>query len=182
VDHLFLFHELADGNWLGFDDATQGVTFEIVTPDGTQVAVSETVPAPAGSVFVRPAADGFVLAYATATSLPSSGGIVLRLGSDLRLDPSFGESGVASSDFPVEDMSVTSDGKIVIAGDGRLTRLNPDGSPDPTFRNGAAADLLDLVGGVPACHESALIVDGEDRITFPWTNAGNELHLLRFLP
>jgi uncharacterized delta-60 repeat protein len=171
---------LEDGNWLGIDyREPPGAHVEIVTTTGILVAMSEPVPANY-LVVVRPATGGFLFALGTA-DYPSSYSIVLRLRSDLSLDPSFGAGGSVQADFPIEDMSLTSDGKVVIEGNGTLERLNPDGSPDSTFRLDAVANLYDLFGGSPAC-QGGLIVDRENRITLPFINAAHELRLVRFLP
>ncbi len=169
--------ELDDGNWLGLDQTSH--SFEIVTPDGTRVATSVPVPA-FGAPAVRPTTGGFVVASGPLDAGGAS--VLLRLRSDLSLDPAFGAGGILQfSDFTLQDMALTSDGKIVIAGNGFVARLDPDGSIDPSFRNGTEADLGDLVGGGQACLRG-LIVDAQDRITFAWTNLGHELRLVRFLP
>jgi uncharacterized delta-60 repeat protein len=74
-----------------------------------------------------------------------------RVNLDGSLDPSFGEGGSVQAD-EVDDVAVDADGKILVARSGdstdgkvrteaRITRLLPDGQPDPTFGVGGNADI-----------------------------------------
>jgi uncharacterized delta-60 repeat protein len=76
---------------------------------------------------------GLVLVALCLLAVSSAAGVP-RPGS---LDPSFGSGGVVAhtGDTGVGAVAVQPDGRIVVLADGRLYRLLPDGSPDPTFDN-----------------------------------------------
>ncbi len=70
--------------------------------------------------------------------------LIAKLGADGQLDPDFGEDGVASSSLSGQfvDLAVARDGRVVTGTEDRsaqtsyVSRLLPDGSPDPSFSGG----------------------------------------------
>jgi uncharacterized delta-60 repeat protein len=77
-------------------------------------------------------------------------GTITRVNLDGSVDRSFGEGGTVHMDL--EDVAVQPDGKILVAGSGprgegkggsvaRVTRLLPDGEPDPSFGVDGNADV-----------------------------------------
>jgi uncharacterized delta-60 repeat protein len=99
----------------------------------------------------------FALGAATALAAPGD------------LDNSFDEDGSRMFDFggidAVRDVLVQPDGKIVLTGDGRalgdvlVTRLNPDGSLDPSFAGDGTREYL--IGGADTGNAAALQSDGK---------------------
>lgn len=114
-----------------------------------------------------------------------------RYTSDGRLDPSFGAGGITTIDFvgaldEAEGVAIQADGKIVVAGragtttpngsDFAVTRLNSDGSLDPTFGAGGKA-MVDMggqayVGGVALAPDGKIVVAG-------WTTQSGDFQILR---
>ena len=99
-----------------------------------------------GSVFaVAVQLDGRILIGGEFTKVNGgSRGHLARLNPDGTLDDTFGSGSGANT--PVHAIAVQDDGRIVVAGDfsaihgaawTRIARLNPDGSPDATFNQGA---------------------------------------------
>jgi uncharacterized delta-60 repeat protein len=90
---------------------------------------------------------------------------IARLNSDGTLDNTF-NIGTGAND-EVRTISIQSDGKIIIGGHftsfngivaNRITRLNPDGTLDPTFNIGTGADSLGLG---PLVWTSSILSDGK---------------------
>lgn len=127
-----------------------------IRPDGTPDPAYGTsgrvlIPGFAGSVVRGGGGDGSVLV--------SGGGRIARLLPGGVPDPAFGDDGVVELPVGAGDLAtVAPDGKIVLAwytphpvnGDYGVSRLNPDGTPDPSFAGGGAArlpaGLLDVYG------------------------------------
>ncbi len=94
---------------------------------------------------------------------------ITRIGRDSTIDRSFGDGGHVDIHFA--GVTVAPDGKILVAGcehapgepensDGEVTRLLPNGSPDPSF--GADGSVLIDFGGRYDCAEStAIAADGD---------------------
>ena len=94
---------------------------------------------------------------------------ITRIGRDGTIDRSFGDGGHVDISFA--GVTVAPDGKILVAGcehapgepensDGQVTRLLPDGKPDPSF--GTDGSVLIDFGGRYDCAESiAIAADGD---------------------
>lgn len=151
------------------------------------------VPRPAGaqdvtltSVAVQPDGRVIVAGYVQLAGTTAARGVVVRLTSTGKLDDTFGDGGIVSSPVPaeaelhVEDVALTGDGSIVLAGqrDSRyfVARLKPDGALDKAFAdNGVLADP-----GKEASAIQALAI-GEDGTIFAGGGTGLPL-LLRLTP
>jgi uncharacterized delta-60 repeat protein len=109
-------------------------------PDGKMVA--------AGATDVDPL-------YQPGTGFVKGNWFIERFNLDRTLDPSFGTNGIKILDFGTDydiakNIAVTSNGKILVSGSvgtqaGAITivaRLNPDGTPDPTFGPGGNGYVL----------------------------------------
>jgi uncharacterized delta-60 repeat protein len=92
--------------------------------------------------------DGKILA---AGSFSEAGGIakggLFRLNSDGSFDSSFNPPDFIAPSYsqingPITSIGVQSDGKILIAGNFPLRRLNPDGSPDNTFTSSGTGGII----------------------------------------
>lgn len=94
---------------------------------------------------------------------------ITRIGSDGTVDSSFGHDGHV--DIYFTDVTVAPDGKILIAGcedapgepensDGEVTRLLPDGKPDPSFGNDGSV-LIDFGGRYDCAESIAIAADGD---------------------
>jgi uncharacterized delta-60 repeat protein len=92
--------------------------------------------------------DGKILA---AGSFSEAGGIakggLFRLNSDGSFDSSFNPPDFIAPSYsqingPITSIGVQSDGKILIAGNFPLRRLNPDGSPDNTFTSSGTGGIF----------------------------------------
>jgi len=119
---------------------------------------------------------------------------VLRYNSDGSLDPSFGTGGTKILDIPerVEDMTIQSDGKLVLVGGLNFTimRLNQDGSPDASFGTGGkvTANPSTAKRGSSTAYAVGIqripAVSGEERIVVGgWAaNSPTVFALMRFGP
>lgn len=106
-----------------------------LTAGGEPVAGWPSEPLPAGVAPLTAAAvqpDGRILA--------AGGPNVVRVGTDGRLDPSWGDGGIVSvgvAGYTGSGLAVQPDGKVLLAGmtwnQGRVSRLLADGRPDPAF-------------------------------------------------
>ena len=113
------------------------------------------------------APDGSVV-VAGATTMGGNA-VVLRLTPSGAPDPSFGPGGVRVFDFGGADaahaVAIQPDGRIVIAGTGAagrailVTRLFPDGTPDPSFDGDGTAGI-DLAPGEDVAFAIAVQPDG----------------------
>jgi uncharacterized delta-60 repeat protein len=113
--------------------------------------------------------DGKIVA-AGLTGPTSAEGIVMRLNPDGTADGSFGTGGIVGLDYGgpndlLDDVLIQPDGKIVVVGRGGttndwvVTRLTPQGLPDPNF-DGDGTAVLDL-GGDDWASSVALGADGK---------------------
>ncbi len=112
-------------------------------------------------------ADGSVV-VAGATSVGANA-VVLRLTPSGDPDPAFGPGGVRVVDFGGPDaanaVAIDGDGRIVVAGTGGagraflVTRLLPDGTPDPSFDGDGTAGA-DLAPGPDVAYAVAVRPDG----------------------
>jgi uncharacterized delta-60 repeat protein len=93
--------------------------------------------------------DGKIILVGLEYQIVAAKSMVVRVLADGSLDPTFGVDGfapVSSLDSSVGDSSATSvviqpDGKIVVAIDGDVLRLNADGMPDATFGTNGVVNL-----------------------------------------
>jgi uncharacterized delta-60 repeat protein len=116
---------------------------------------------------VAVAPDGSVV-VAGATTMGGNA-VVLRLTPSGAPDPSFGPGGVRVFDFGGADaahaVAIQPDGRIVVAGTGAagrailVTRLFPDGTPDPSFDGDGTAGI-DLAPGEDVAFAIAVQPDG----------------------
>jgi uncharacterized delta-60 repeat protein len=94
---------------------------------------------------------------------------ITRIGSDGTIDRSFGHNGHVDVYFA--GVTVAPDGKILVAGcedapgepensDGQVTRLLPDGKPDPSFGNDGSV-LIDFGGRYDCAESTAVAADGD---------------------
>jgi uncharacterized delta-60 repeat protein len=125
----------------------------------------------ANAVALQP--DGkIVIAGSTEKTLGADLAIA-RLRPDGSLDPDFNLDGRQTFDYGAADVAsdvlVQPDGKIVVVGFGdptldvTVSRVNPDGSPDPTF-DGEGTAVVDL-GGLDQGYAAALQPDGKIVVT-----------------
>jgi uncharacterized delta-60 repeat protein len=110
--------------------------------------------------------DGKIVLAGTARGISGTDDFcVVRVGTDGRLDNSFGNGGKAVIDFGQYGMSVAiqHDGKMVVAGEyGNefgVIRLNSDGSLDTTFATGGKQVIS--VGGTDRAYSVAFQPDGQ---------------------
>jgi uncharacterized delta-60 repeat protein len=93
------------------------------------------------------------------------------LQSILTSETAFGQSGKNDPTFAtnipipfyVEAIAVQSDGKILIGGGptpGKILRLNPDGSTDPTFSEGTAIGINEMIHDIKIQPDGKIIVGG----------------------
>jgi uncharacterized delta-60 repeat protein len=116
------------------------------------------------------------IVVAGSTSDGTSGDFaVARYMPDGRLDPSFGNGGIVTTDFNGRDeqavaLNLDSDGRMVVAGYSRgprgvsyfaMARYRPNGSLDTSF--GDHGRVLTTVGG-PSSHIDAMAIDSRGRI------------------
>jgi uncharacterized delta-60 repeat protein len=102
---------------------------------------------------------------------------LLRLNTNGTLDPSFGASGIVTSDFGIEDgagvtaVAIQPNGQILAAAvgdfllDGSIGRFNPDGSVDTSFGSGGFAVTRSLTSGAGTLSVMALQADGKILMT-----------------
>jgi uncharacterized delta-60 repeat protein len=84
------------------------------------------------------------------------------------LDPSFGAGGKLLTDFNTvpsnmiaQDVAVQADGKILVAGNGYLIRLNFDGSFDNTFGDAGATRLFGDINALTIDSMNRIVVAGK---------------------
>jgi uncharacterized delta-60 repeat protein len=127
-------------------------------------------------------ADGKIVVVGLAPTT-SWNGIVVRLNPDGTADGSFGTGGLVPLDYGgtrdlLEDVLIQPDGKIVAVGRGGatndwvVTRLTPQGLPDPSF-DGDGTAVLDLGGddlasGVALRSDGKLVISGERNTSGIW--------------
>jgi len=142
---------------------------------------------------------GLVAAVLFGSSFTANDFLVLGLGDDGRIDPEFGELGVARADFANSEdtphaLAVQPDGRILVVGgirrstqgtDFGIARFLPDGRPDPDFgTNGQVA--LDLDGGIDTARavrvlaDEKILVAGEGQ--FFNSGGDGDLVVVRVLP
>ncbi|MCW2989765.1 MAG: hypothetical protein JWM73_359 [Solirubrobacterales bacterium] len=160
---------------------------------GRTGVVQVKVPRPAGGrdatltgVAVQPDGKVIVAGYVELSDPSTTQAILMRFTAGGALDESFGSGGMAQDAIPaqasvrVEDVALTADGRILVAGqrDGRyfVARLTPAGAVDPGF----AADGLLTDPGKEASELRALVVGGDGTI-FAAGGTGQPL-LLRLTP
>jgi len=113
--------------------------------------------------------DGKIV-VAGLTGPTSAEGVVMRLNPNGTADDSFGTGGITGLDYGgaddlLDDVVIQPDGKIVVVGRGGttndwvVTRLTPQGLPDPSF-DGDGTAVLDL-GGDDWASSVALQADGK---------------------
>ncbi len=114
-------------------------------------------------------ADGKILIGGSFTGYNGTTGInrIARLNTDGTLDTTFDVGTGAASN--VRKIAVQEDGKIIIGGEfssfngtsvGRITRINPDGTPDAAF-NTAAGTGFTSSSGTPSVHAIYIQADGK---------------------
>lgn len=137
-----------------------------------------TLQGPPGASFafvlgLRATAIGtFAVGLTDTSPAPTQTPVVIKLDADGQPDPNFGDAGVAA--LPTEDgaqfdwIAVQSDGRVLIAGQvdgqGRLRRLSPDGTLDPTFGDDGEVRLVDDPFGLVIeldAGRATLLLDGE---------------------
>lgn len=62
------------------------------------------------------------------------GSLIVRYNADGTLDNTFSGDGKQTPDFRINTSAIQNDGKITVAGEGRIARYNTDGSLDKTFK------------------------------------------------
>ena len=121
--------------------------------------------------------DGFRVGMTASRSDPVEGvkrsGAVLALGQDGSIDTSFSGDGLAETSFPVTELAIQADGRLVGAGDRFVGRLTPEGDPDHSWSDDGVAEVLHPDGQYYEFFYD-LAVDNEDRVL-----AGGE-YLTRF--
>jgi uncharacterized delta-60 repeat protein len=80
-----------------------------------------------------------------------------------QLDTSFGSHGQVVTEFPFNFMGIDPDGAISLLGGSQVTRLQPDGQPDPAFGTAGSEVLPKTIEGSPYA-PSALAVDQQGRM------------------
>jgi uncharacterized delta-60 repeat protein len=133
-------------------------------PRTRQTEVTRAVAGPGGTVYVS---------GGTTLDMVKQGGFVARLTDDGRLDPSWGDGGIAMvGGSEVYGLAVRGDGTVLAAetgsfyGPARVYALDPSGAPVPAYGEGGVATLT-IADGHFAAFDLALAPDGSAVVAGP---------------
>lgn len=143
---------LVGGDFTAFNGAPRTAGLVRLNADGTvDSSFNLTGPGANGSVrVIRVQSDGRLLVGGLFTAINgTANNFYARLSRDGEVDASFALAGAGGADNAVYAIELTGDGKLVLAGDftlcngvtrNRITRLNADGTVDPTINFGTGAN------------------------------------------
>jgi uncharacterized delta-60 repeat protein len=98
-----------------------------------------------------------------AAGVAGEGGLLARYLPSVTLDPDFGTDGVVTTAFPLQDVGIQTDGKIVVVGGSfELARYNTDGTLDETFGSAGNVTTAFPIGDTSTA--SALVIQPDDKI------------------